>query len=64
MDTFAFTEGIVPGSNNQDAEKDTGKLPEGANKFQRAIAAWRGMRRDCYTHDWAAEHRADIWDIN
>lgn len=49
MDTFAITEGIVPGSNNQDAEKDTGKLPEGANKFQRAIAAWRGMR-DCYAH--------------
>ncbi|EYE99094.1 CCAAT displacement transcription factor COY1 [Aspergillus ruber CBS 135680] len=43
MDTFAFTEGIVPGSNNQDAEKDTGRLPEGANKFQRAIAAWRGI---------------------
>ncbi|BCR86576.1 CCAAT displacement transcription factor COY1 [Aspergillus chevalieri] len=43
MDTFAITEGIVPGSNNQDAEKDTGKLPEGANKFQRAIAAWRGI---------------------
>ncbi|GMG36759.1 unnamed protein product [Aspergillus oryzae] len=46
MDSFALTEGIVPDSNNQDghdAEKDTtGKLPEGANKFQRAIAAWRG----------------------
>lgn len=50
MDTFAFTEGIVPGSNNQDAEKDTGRLPEGANKFQRAIAAWRGMGKDFYTH--------------
>ncbi|KJK61134.1 CASP C terminal [Aspergillus parasiticus SU-1] len=47
MDSFALTEGIVPDSNNQDghdAEKDTtGKLPEGANKFQRAIAAWRGI---------------------
>jgi homeobox protein cut-like len=45
MDSFAFTEGIVPDTNDQDreAEKDTsGKLPEGANKFQRAIAAWRG----------------------
>ncbi|GAB1210867.1 hypothetical protein APSETT445_009666 [Aspergillus pseudonomiae] len=47
MDSFALTEGIVPDSNNQDghdAEKDSvGKLPEGANKFQRAIAAWRGI---------------------
>ncbi|KAE8151979.1 CASP C terminal-domain-containing protein [Aspergillus avenaceus] len=47
MDSFALTEGIVPESNTQDgheAEKDTaGKLPEGANKFQRAIAAWRGI---------------------
>ena len=46
MDSFALTEGIVPDSNNQDghdAEKDSvGKLPEGANKFQRAIATWRG----------------------
>lgn len=47
MDTFAITEGLVPESNNQDghdAEKasNTGKLPEGGHKFQRAIAAWRG----------------------
>ncbi|KAB8237289.1 CCAAT displacement transcription factor COY1 [Aspergillus alliaceus] len=47
MDSFALTEGIVPDANNQnghEAEKDTtGELPEGANKFQRAIAAWRGI---------------------
>ncbi|KAF9890366.1 hypothetical protein FE257_006033 [Aspergillus nanangensis] len=47
MDAFAITEGIVPESNSQDGhdtEKDnTSKLPEGANKFQRAIAAWRGI---------------------
>lgn len=46
MDAFALTEGIVPESNHQhghDNDKDsTSKLPEGANKFQRAIAAWRG----------------------
>ncbi|KAF7595604.1 hypothetical protein BBP40_005351 [Aspergillus hancockii] len=46
MDSFALTEGIVPDSADQDreAEKDTsGKIPEGGNKFQRAIAAWRGI---------------------
>ncbi|KAE8354957.1 CASP C terminal-domain-containing protein [Aspergillus coremiiformis] len=46
MDSFALTESIVSGSNNQDgheAATDTGKLPEGVNKFQRAIAAWRGI---------------------
>ncbi|GES59335.1 Golgi membrane protein [Aspergillus terreus] len=47
MDAFALTEGIVPESNHQhghDNDKDnTSKLPEGANKFQRAIAAWRGI---------------------
>lgn len=47
MDSFALTESIVPDANDQDgheAEKNTtGELPEGANKFQRAIAAWRGI---------------------
>ena len=46
MDTFAITEGMVPESSNQDGQDadkaGTGQLPEGANKFQRAIAAWRG----------------------
>jgi homeobox protein cut-like len=46
MDTFAITEGIVPENNNQDghdAEQASSEqqLPEEANKFQRAIAAWR-----------------------
>jgi hypothetical protein len=46
MDTFAITEGIVPENNNQDghdAERASSEqqLPEEANKFQRAIAAWR-----------------------
>ncbi|PYH42341.1 CCAAT displacement transcription factor COY1 [Aspergillus saccharolyticus JOP 1030-1] len=48
MDAFAITEGIVPETSSpqqgHDSEKATsGKLPEGANKFQRAIAAWRGI---------------------
>ncbi|OJK04390.1 hypothetical protein ASPACDRAFT_74007 [Aspergillus aculeatus ATCC 16872] len=47
MDAFAITEAIVPETSPQEgheAEKaTTGKLPEGANKFQRAIAAWRGI---------------------
>ncbi|PYH97929.1 golgi membrane protein [Aspergillus ellipticus CBS 707.79] len=46
MDAFAITEGIIPDSSQEahDVDKATaGKLPEGANKFQRAIAAWRGI---------------------
>jgi homeobox protein cut-like len=48
MDTFAITEGIVPENNNQDghdAERASSEqqLPEEANKFQRAIAAWRSI---------------------
>ncbi|PLB38538.1 CCAAT displacement transcription factor COY1 [Aspergillus candidus] len=46
MDSFALTEGLVPEHNSQDgheSENTPGKLPEGANKFQRAIAAWRGI---------------------
>lgn len=42
MDTFALTEGIVPEQNQQDY-RSSGNLPEGAQKFQRAIAAWRGI---------------------
>ncbi|PLB48350.1 hypothetical protein P170DRAFT_411146 [Aspergillus steynii IBT 23096] len=43
MDTFHITEGMVP-EDGHDSEKDNAaKLPEGANKFQRAIAAWRGI---------------------
>lgn len=48
MDTFAITEGIIPeppnpqdGPDSQNA--NVSKLPEEATKFQRAIAAWRGM---------------------
>ncbi|RDW90019.1 CCAAT displacement transcription factor COY1 [Aspergillus mulundensis] len=47
MDSFAITEGIIPQPDNQEAQApDSGSaatLPEGANKFQRAIAAWRGI---------------------
>ncbi|RAH50304.1 CCAAT displacement transcription factor COY1 [Aspergillus brunneoviolaceus CBS 621.78] len=47
MDAFAITEAIVPETSPQEGHEaeraTTGKLPEGANKFQRAIAAWRGI---------------------
>ncbi|KAH1431075.1 hypothetical protein KXX32_003442 [Aspergillus fumigatus] len=48
MDTFAITEGIVPENNNQDGHdaepaSSAQQLPEEANKFQRAIAAWRSI---------------------
>lgn len=43
MDTFALTEGIIPEQNQQD-DRGSGNLPEGAQKFQRAIAAWRGNK--------------------
>ncbi|EAW07409.1 CCAAT displacement transcription factor COY1 [Aspergillus clavatus NRRL 1] len=47
MDTFAITEGIVPESNNQDGHESENATSEqhleGANKFQRAIAAWRSI---------------------
>ncbi|PYI23080.1 hypothetical protein BO99DRAFT_223504 [Aspergillus violaceofuscus CBS 115571] len=47
MDAFAITEAIVPETSPQEGHESekatTGKLPEGANKFQRAIAAWRGI---------------------
>ncbi|RAL05328.1 CCAAT displacement transcription factor COY1 [Aspergillus ibericus CBS 121593] len=66
MDAFAITEGIVP-ENNQDAhnsEAAAAKLPEGANKFQRAIAAWRGIdlsntiaKLDSTASDIVAEQR-------
>ncbi|OOF95375.1 hypothetical protein ASPCADRAFT_507243 [Aspergillus carbonarius ITEM 5010] len=66
MDAFAITEGIVP-ENNQDAhnsEPAAAKLPEGANKFQRAIAAWRGIdlsntiaKLDSTASDIVAEQR-------
>ncbi len=46
MDSFAITEGMLPQSDSQDARAadsgGSGPIPEGANKFQRAIAAWRG----------------------
>ncbi|KAL4740463.1 CASP C terminal-domain-containing protein [Aspergillus similis] len=68
MDSFAITEGIIPQSENQDAhapEKGAGAaLPEGANKFQRAIAAWRGIdlsntlaKLDSTASDIVAEQR-------
>ncbi|KAL2820660.1 golgi membrane protein [Aspergillus granulosus] len=67
MDSFAITEGIVPQPDNQDdhaPETGAGALPEGANKFQRAIAAWRGIdlsntlaKLDSTASDIVAEQR-------
>ncbi|OJI96930.1 hypothetical protein ASPVEDRAFT_120685 [Aspergillus versicolor CBS 583.65] len=68
MDSFAITEGMLPQSDNQDARAadsgDSGALPEGANKFQRAIAAWRGIdlsstlaKLDSTASDIVAEQR-------
>ncbi|KAL4987336.1 CASP C terminal-domain-containing protein [Aspergillus falconensis] len=68
MDSFAITEGIIPQSENQDARTpESGAdaaLPEGANKFQRAIAAWRGIdlsntlaKLDSTASDIVAEQR-------
>ncbi|CBF88835.1 hypothetical protein AN0762.2 [Aspergillus nidulans FGSC A4] len=68
MDSFAITEGIIPQSEKQDAQApESGlgpALPEGANKFQRAIAAWRGIdlsntlaKLDSTASDIVAEQR-------
>ncbi|KAL4994278.1 CASP C terminal-domain-containing protein [Aspergillus recurvatus] len=68
MDTFAITEGIIPQSENQDAGAPesgaSAALSEGANKFQRAIAAWRGIdlsntlaKLDSTASDIVAEQR-------
>ncbi|KAL4762570.1 CCAAT displacement transcription factor COY1 [Aspergillus foveolatus] len=68
MDSFAITEGIIPQPEKQDAhapESGPGAaLPEGANKFQRAIAAWRGIdlsntlaKLDSTASDIVAEQR-------
>ncbi|KAL4934302.1 CCAAT displacement transcription factor COY1 [Aspergillus undulatus] len=68
MDSFAITEGIIPQSDIQDArpsEPEAGAaLPEGANKFQQAIAAWRGIdlsstlaKLDSTASDIVAEQR-------
>ncbi|KAL4970551.1 CCAAT displacement transcription factor COY1 [Aspergillus stella-maris] len=68
MDSFAITEGIIPQTDNQDAkaaESGSGApLPEGANKFQQAIAAWRGInlsstlaKLDSTASDIVAEQR-------
>ncbi|KAL2827480.1 golgi membrane protein [Aspergillus pseudoustus] len=67
MDTFAITEGIVPQPDNQNdhaPETGDGSLPEGANKFQRAIAAWRSIdlsntlaKLDSTASDIVAEQR-------
>lgn len=41
MDSFAITEGLAAQERDQ-PEPVNSKLSEETNKFQRAIAAWRG----------------------
>lgn len=43
MDSFAITEGVAA-QERQDSQPDpvSSKLSEETNKFQQAIAAWRG----------------------
>ncbi|RMJ21975.1 golgi membrane protein [Aspergillus sp. HF37] len=71
MDTFAITEGMIPdqpGNNDgHDAQTAESKLPQGANKFQRAIAAWRGIgftdtiaKLDSTASDIVAEQRDSL----
>ncbi|KAJ5581733.1 hypothetical protein N7535_000353 [Penicillium sp. DV-2018c] len=45
MDSFAITESLVPPNQHEDqhGSATSGKLTEKTNKFQRAIAAWRGI---------------------
>ncbi|KAL4973378.1 CASP C terminal-domain-containing protein [Aspergillus desertorum] len=68
MDSFAITEGIIPQSENKDGSASVSgsgaALPEGANKFQRAIAAWRAIdlsntlaKLDSAASDIVAEQR-------
>ena len=42
MDAFTLTEGVAAAEQDQKEGPDSGNLPEGAQKFQRAISAWRG----------------------
>jgi len=48
MDVFAVTEGVLPALEKPDGHDDrnanTESHGEEANKFQRAISAWRGAR--------------------
>ncbi|KAJ5167181.1 uncharacterized protein N7482_005962 [Penicillium canariense] len=43
MDSFAITEGLVAQEPQDDQPEVSSKLSEETNKFQRAIAAWRGI---------------------
>ncbi|KAJ5359455.1 uncharacterized protein N7496_011868 [Penicillium cataractarum] len=43
MDSFAITEGLAAQERQDDTPAVSSKLSEETNKFQRAIAAWRGI---------------------
>lgn len=42
MDSFAITEGLAAQETHDASPEMSAKLSEETNKFQRAIAAWRG----------------------
>lgn len=42
MDSFAITESLAAEERQDDTDGFSNKLSEETNKFQRAIAAWRG----------------------
>lgn len=42
MDSFAITEGLAAQEQHDAPPEMSAKLSEETNKFQRAIAAWRG----------------------
>ena len=47
MDALAVAEAAPPEASNTNAELDANlqeQVPEAENKFQKAIAAWRGMQ--------------------
>lgn len=54
MDSFAITEGLAAQDQPEaPSEPVNSKLSEETNKFQRAIAAWRGINpRICGASSW------------
>lgn len=62
MDVFAVSESMVtPGEEKPDGNSGADGQPEEANKFQRAISAWRGT--NCLPLILRNRSRADICDI-
>lgn len=58
MDSFAITEGLAAQDQPEtQSEPVNSKLSEETNKFQRAIAAWRGTTpRKCGASPWSIQN--------